>query len=312
LSRNAFRLSVLPLVLYAALFAVLAVDVVGRLAAGAPHQETGNLLLLLFFELMRAVRVLFALTLVGLLLIRSADRSDARALSLFLLFGVVAYAMLFSGGGYVGPFQEWLTMRLRNAGLSRRVLYILFGYASWPSWLALAGLVRFAVLFPEPLTVAAVERSGTDDRTGMMRSVPGAGVDIGAVFRRAMAWLVRRGWLEPLPVWLTAAAGAALSIALRTSQFRWALWAFWLFGVAIAITGLRASHHVGGDDARRRLRWIGRGALAGLGLCVAAGVVGLFPGAASAVGVFVLLTLAPGALLLGLGIGLLSDGGVRS
>ncbi len=304
-SANQFRLAMLPLVAFATLFAVLALDVVARLGARAGHQDTANLILLLFFELMRALRVMVGMTLVVLLLVRSVHRSDARALTLFLLFGVIAYAMAFSGGGYVGPFQEWLTRTLSQAGFTREQLFTLFGYAPWPAWLALGGLLRFALLFPTPLAADALDRSGTIDRAGMMRSVPGAGLDIGAVFRKLAAQLLRRRRLEPLPVWCIVAGGAALSIALRTSPWRWLLWVTYLVLVAIAITCFRASYEVGDEDARHRLRWIGRGALAGLALFIAAGVVGLLPGNRAALGVFVLLTLSPGALLLGLGVGVL-------
>jgi hypothetical protein len=304
-SATLFRLAVLPLLAYAILFAVLALDVVARLVAGAGHQEAGNLALLLFFESMRALRVLVGLSLVVLLLVRSVQRADARALALFLLFGVIAYAMAFAGGGYVGPFQEWLTGTLRAAGFSRSQLYVAFGYAPWPAWLALGGLIRFAMLFPTPLAPESVDRSGGRDRAGMLRSVPGAGADVGALFRKLAAAAMRRGVLRPLPIWSAVIVAAALSIALRTHAWRSFLWLPYLAGVAIAITCFRASYDAGDPDAKHRLRWIARGGLAALGLFMAAGLAGLRSGPAGAVGVFVLLTLAPGALLLGLGLGVL-------
>jgi hypothetical protein len=302
---NWFRLAVLPVLAYAVLFAVLALDVAARLVAGASHQETGNLILLLFFESMRALRVLVGLALVVVLLVRSEQTAYARALVLFLLFGLIAYAMAFAGGGYVGPFQEWLTGTLRAAGFNRQQLHVAFGYEPWPAWLALGGLIRFAILFPKPLTPESVERSGGRDREGIMRSVPGAGVDVGALFRWLAASAMRRGALRPLPVWSTLIAGAALSIALRASPWRLLLWLPYLAVVAIAITCFRASYDAGDADARHRLRWFARGALVAFGLSVAAGLAGLRSGPAGAVGVFVLLTLAPGALLFGLGFGVL-------
>ena len=302
---NWFRLAVLPVFAFAALFAVLSIDVSARLIAGSGHQETANLVLLLFFELTRAFRVLLGLTLVVLVLARSPLNEAMRALVWFLLCGVIFYAMAFSGGGYVGPFQEWLTRTLRTAGWSRTQLFVLFGYSPWAAWLSLGGLLRFAMLFPKPLAPDTVERSGGIDRAGLLHSVPGAGLDVGALFRRLAAAAIRSGVLRTVPVWIFAISGAVLSIALRTVSWRWVLWLPYLAGVAIAITCFRASFETGDEDARRRLRWIGRGALAALGFFIAAGLAGLRSGPSGSVGVFVLMTLAPGSLLLGLGLGVL-------
>ena len=302
---NWFRLAVLPVFAFAALFAALSIDVSARLIAGAGHQETGNLVLLLFFELTRAFRVLVGLALVVLVLARAPLNEAMRALVLFLLCGVIFYAIAFSGGGYVGPFQEWLTRTLRGAGLGRTALFVIFGYAPWAAWLSLGGLLRFSLLFPKPLTPGTVEQSGNIDRAGMLRSVPGAGLDVGAQFRKLAALAMRNGLLRTAPVWIFAIAGAALSIALRTASFRWVLWLPYLVGVAIAITCFRTSFETGDEDARHRLRWIGRGALAAFGFFIAAGLAGLRSGPLGSVGVFVLMTLAPGSLLLGLGLGVL-------
>jgi hypothetical protein len=296
-----FRLAVIPLLLYAAIFAVLSLDVIARLIARSGHQEIGNLLLIVFFELMRAMRVLIDLALAIMLLVRSVDRRDARALILFLLFGLLAYAMTFSGGGYVGPFQEWLTRSLRAAGFSRGLLFVAFGYGSWAAWLALAGWLRFSVLFPIELEPEAIAQSGARDRKGMMRSLPGAGLDIGQLFRRVSAVALRCGWLTGARVWIVAVIGAALTIALRPSQLRWLLWLPFLVGVGISITCLRASYTTGDEDTRERIRWIGRGAFAAITLFAITGVVGIWESAASAVLVFLLMTVAPGLFLIGLG-----------
>ncbi|MEX2284766.1 MAG: hypothetical protein WEE89_19915, partial [Gemmatimonadota bacterium] len=127
----------------------------------------------------------------------------------------------------------------------------------------------------------------------------------GALFRRVAASAMRIGSLRPVTVSTTVIVGAALSIALRTSPRRSLLWIPYVAGVAIAITCFRASYDAGDTDAKYRLRWIARGGLAALGLFVAAGLAGLRSGPTGAVGVFILLTLAPGAILLGLGLGVL-------
>src|SRR5688500_10892043 len=131
ISRRGFLLVLVPFLLFIALFPLLALDAAARLAAGAEHQETGNLVLLLFYELTRALRTIVGLALVGLLLARAPDQPAIRALVLFILFGILAYAMGFAGGGYVGPLQERLTRFLLGAGLSHKTLLVVFGYAPW-------------------------------------------------------------------------------------------------------------------------------------------------------------------------------------
>lgn len=308
LSNRGFRFAVAGLVCYAALFPVLSVDVLMRLFARFGHQDRANLALLVFFESTRFLRSGIALALVMLLLGRRVEFRYARALVLFLLFGALAYAMTFGGGGYVGPFQEWLTVTLREAGLSRAVLHTLFGYGWWPTWLALGALLRFSVLFPKPLEAGWINESGRADRAGFMRGVPGAGLDVGAATRATLLRAVQRGWLNAGPVWIICGAAALASIALRTHPARQLLWLPLLFGVGLVITALRAGFVAGDELERRQIRWLGRGALAGMLFFLAAGVVGLFgDGPAVAVGVFLLLTVAPGTLVAALAVAVLLD-----
>ncbi|MGH7469102.1 MAG: hypothetical protein ACRENP_14190 [Longimicrobiales bacterium] len=304
-SSHWFRLAVLPLLLYVALQPVLAVDVAAMLIGQWSLQEQGNVLLLLFFELTRGLRSLIGLALVALLLSRPTVSRAARALALFLLFGEMAYAMAFSSTGYAGPVQEWLTGLLLEAGMSRRALVIAFGYPDWALWLALAALLRFAVQFPTRLTVTDVEASGRHDRSGLMRQVPGAGIDIGMLFRHLAQNALRSGWLEPVAVWVAAWAAAILSVLLRGMPWKNLLWLPFVLGVAIAITCLRASYLNGDADARRSLLWITRGALAACVLFALAGLAGTAPGPAAEIITFVLLTCAPAALLIGLGLAVL-------
>jgi hypothetical protein len=299
-SINRFRILTLPLLLYVALQPALALDVTMRLVAGWSTQDQANVVLLLFFELTRGLRSLFALMLAGLLLGHSARRAEVRALILFIVLSEMAWAMAFAGAGYAGPFQEWLTRSLLDLGLSRGLLAIVFGYPDWALWLALAALLRFAVLFPQPLTPASVDVSGAHDRTGMMRGVPGAGIDIGASFRRLTNALVQRGWLDSATAWSVAGVGAALSIVVRHQSIKSLLWFPFGLGIAVVITCLRASYVSGNENARQRLLWIARGAAVALALFAAAGVAGLIESPAAAIGAFVLLTLAPAALLAGL------------
>ena len=296
-----FRLALLPLVLYVALYPVLALDVAGRLLSQWSIQEHGNVVLLLFFELTRGLRSIFGLALVALLAGKYAGQRSARLLALFLLFGEMAYGMAFSSTGYAGPFQEWLARTLLSSGVTRTQLAIVFAHAPWALWLSWAALLRFAVLFPVELTPTAVEESGARDRAGLLRGVPGAGIDIGSLFRRLAEGLLLRGMLAAAPVWTTGVTGALLSIALRGNRLAWLLWLPFALGLAVAVTCLRASYERGEDDSRRRLGWVARGAVVGLACFALAGIVGVAQSVAAEITVFVLLAVAPCALLVGFG-----------
>ena len=300
-----FRLALLPLVLYVALYPVLAVDVALRLFSQWSIQEHGNVVLLLFFELTRGLRSLLGLVLVALLAGKYASRRDARVLVLFLLFGEMAYGMAFSAIGYAGHFQEWLAGALLGLGLTRSQLTILFSHAEWALWLAWAASLRFAVLFPEQLTSDGIESSGINDRAGLMRGVPGAGVDVGSVFRKLAGLALTRGWLNAVPVWLAGATGAVLSVLLRNRPVAWLLWLPLLLGLALAVTCLRASYMKGEAETQVRLRWIARGSAAALVCFMLAGLIGLARGQAADIAVFVLLTLAPCGVLIGFGAAIL-------
>jgi hypothetical protein len=303
-----FRLLIAPVFLYALLLPVLSIDVVARLLANARTQETGTLVLLVFYESTRALVILLDLGVVACLVFGRAAQREARVLAWFLLFGGVAYAIAFGGGGYVGPFQEWLTRTLLARGVGRGVLSVLFGYPDWSEWLALAALVRFSLLFPQPINEAVIEGSGAQDRAGLMRSVPGAGLDVGSSARKLVVRAKGRGWLQDGPLWTFCALGALLSIVLRGSALKPLLWIPFFLLLAVAITAFRASYVAGDPDARRRIRWLARCSLAGLVLFVFSGIVGLGESTASEIGVFVLLTLAPVAVLLGFGAALLMRG----
>jgi hypothetical protein len=236
-----FALITLPVFLFALLPPVLSIDVVTRLLADAAFQDKGNLALLVLYESTRALICLLGLGFAALLVRRRAEQPDARQLVWFLLFGVIAYAYVAKGGGYVGPFQEWLTAALMARGFSRPALYLLFGYPNWAAWLALAGLVRFSLLYPEPLSDESIAGSGAEDRAGMMRSVPGAGLDVGRAARDFVVAAHQRGLLGSAKVWLVSAVGAVLSLVLARSRLNLLLWFPYLGLFTAALTALRAS-----------------------------------------------------------------------
>jgi hypothetical protein len=300
-----FALVTLPVFFFALLPPALSIDVVTRLLANAEIQDKGNLALLVLYESTRALICLLGLTFAALLVRRRGAQPDARQLVWFLLFGVIAYAYVAGGGGYVGPFQEWLTRALMAWGFSRRVLYLVFGYPNWAAWLALAGLVRFSLLFPRPLSEESVAASGAQDRTGMMRSVPGAGFDVGRAARDFVVGAQRRGVLGGAQVWLACAVGALLSILMADSSLNVLLWLPYLAFFAVVLTALRASFVAGEADTRRRIWLLGRSATAGVLLFMLSALVGMREGVATEIASFVLVTMAPLAVLIGFAAALL-------
>lgn len=303
---NRFRLAVAPLLVYVLLFPVLSIDTVSRLISRVATQDVGNLVLLVYYELSRAFRTTFGAILILLLLTRAAHRREARVLVLFLLFGVLAYSMAFTGGGYVGPLQEWLSRTLLDAGLTRTHLLFLFGSPYWPLWLALPGLVGFATLFPTPLTAETVQ-AATSARPGLLRGLPGAGLDVGALMRRFLAAALRRDWLGPHNLWTIGITGAAASLTLRNSPLRWTLLPLLLFALAVAITALHVGYVTGAADTRRRLRWLGRAGLLALLLFAAGGLAFAGKTESAALAGFVLITLAPGVLMVGIGVAVIHE-----
>ncbi len=303
-----FRLLIVPFFLFALLLPVLSLDVIARLLANFGTQDRGNLILLTFYEAMRALRGLLGLGAVAFIVVTRAEQTSARALAWLLLFGVIAFGLAFGGGGYVGPFQEWLTRFLLGHGVSRSVLLIAFGNPDWAAWLALAALVRFTLLFPEPLGEEVIEESGSEDRAGLLRSVPGAGLDVGSSARRLVVAAKKRGWLNEGPLWIACTIGGLLSIVLRASPAKPLLWIAFLVLLSVAITAVRASWVSGSPDARRRVRWLARSCLAGVLLFLASGVAGLTSGTASEIAVVVLISLAPIVVLFGFSAALLTRG----
>jgi hypothetical protein len=301
------RWLLMPLVLYALLFPVLAIDVAARLIETAKTHDIGNLTLLLFAESTRALPALCGIALAVVAIARAKRNQHATSLALFLLLGVIAFAMVFRGGGYVGHFQEDFTRSLLSAGMPRGALLLLFGYPLWPAWLAAAALIRFAVLFPTPLTATEVDQSGIHDRAGMLRGTPGAGVDVGQVARNTLRSALQSGWLNALPVWTVALFGAFVSVLLRRSPVQKLMWIPLLIGIGVAITALRARYVAGDADTRLRLRWIARGTLAALAVFAVAGIMSVGKSEGAAIAAFVLLTLAPTLLFGGLALALLRN-----
>ena len=254
-----------------ALFPILAADSIAHLVARRAQMEPGNFALILYLEVCRGLTTAIALVAAVILLVRSAGRADARALALFLLFFALTYQKVFGAIAYTGPLQEKLTLWLLGQGVSRPVLAWLFGPLPWAVWPALAAILRFSVIFPTPsLSAEMIDASGSHDRTGMMRGAGVAGADIGAVFRRLSKQLLAAGAYQALPLWGAAIALAAITtIVGKTARDALLLILAPLF-IALTITNLRACYSVVRDDAKPRMRQLGRGFLIAGALLLAA------------------------------------------
>jgi len=296
-----FRFLVLPLFLFALLYPILAFDIVNRLAASTARQDTGNFALLVFYQVTCGVWGVAAVLLAGAVALRSGYRRDMQALVCCILFAAAAYGMSFATGGYAGFLQERLVTILLDLGMKRAMISALLAYGTWPLWFAVGALVRFAVLFPEPLSPDLVRASGAHDRAGAMRSVPGAGLDVGEAFRALVARGLEHDWFAPRTIIVASSAGALLSVLVKGSRTAAVLWVPLAIGVAIAVTALRAAWSADTGMVRARLRRFGYGAVGSVAFFLAAGAAGaVMQSAAGAILVVILMTLAPAPLLAGL------------
>jgi hypothetical protein len=163
---------------------------------------------------------------------RAAHRPDARALAVFL------------------AFLQMPGIVLEAAGLSREAYAIL---ASGLMYVAVAALLRFAALFPHPLT-------------------PGDLAGPGRV-RAVQRFLVR-----PAAAWTAAGVlGVSAVAAGVTASALGALVPIGAFGLVMAgVSLLRRSYQVAAPEERRKLLWVVQGFYTGawvLGVGYAAGMI---------------------------------------
>jgi hypothetical protein len=310
MKRFAFLVVAGTLLLFLAIFPVLTFDAVGKLLSRIATLELGNLILLLYLELSRALTTIIAMVAALFLIARSSDRADGRALALFLIFTAITYEKIFGATGYPGPWQEKMTEQLLAAGMPRGLMLWLFGPLPWSIWLALAAILRFSVVFPNPpLSAAIIDESGRHDRRGMMRGAGMAGADIGAGFRDVAKKLLAAGAFRPLPLWSAAIVMIAITTFVppgaRTALFAIAA----LFAVSLAITNLRASYNVTSELERKRMRWLILGFAGGGALFVIAAVPLLFfDDRLANIPALVLLMVAPAVIVIGMAMGVLYTG----
>jgi hypothetical protein len=227
---------------------------------------------------------------------RAAHRPEARVLAVFL-------SCLFVPGA-----------ALSAAGLTVNGQLLLHAVGSW---VAVACFLRFASLFPGPVTEATLQEAarGRAEQRGK---------------KPASVGRIRRALLRPGLVWGSAAAGAAVMVAARMAgsmAVEVAISIGLLCGVVTGVGYLRSSYQVSNPAGRRRILWVVQGfygALWMLGLGMLASVAisakaGFAQGAAgvttdlvvpyAAMAVQILGSIAAmGVIVAGLGVALLYDG----
>lgn len=307
-----FLLVVTILLIFLSIFPLLTFDAIGKLLSRMAALAPGNFLLIMYLELSRAFTTIVALFAALALVIKSGQRPDARALALFLIFIALTYEKIFGTTGYPGPWQEKLTAGLLEAGISRATLIWLFGPVPWSLWLALAALLRFSVVFPNPpLSTEAIEASGLHDRRGMLRGAGVAGIDIGAAFRTVSKRGLAIGAFRPVPLW-TAAAILVVLTTITSETTRVVAFAIAAIIVtSMAITNLRASYNVVADHEKARMRWLVLGFSIGVAIFMIASLPLLFfDDPIANVPALVLLMMAPAAVMVCLAVGVLYRGPV--
>ncbi|HEX8832163.1 MAG TPA: hypothetical protein VF705_13400 [Longimicrobium sp.] len=233
-----------------------------------------------------------ALTLVW----RAAHRPEARVLAVFL-------SVLFIPG-----------TALSAAGVSIHAQLLLHGAAAW---VAVACFVRFATLFPRPVTAATLQDAARSraERRGKEARALGP---------------VRRALLRPEVVWGGAAAGAAVSLAARTGGMLAAevfISIGLVWGVLTGVGYLRGSYEVSDAAGRRHILWVVQGFygalwVAGIGILASVVISAKAGFAQGSAGVTTALVVpyaamaaqilgsiaAMGVIVVGLGVALLYDG----
>jgi hypothetical protein len=252
---------------------------------------------------------LLACALAALLLWKAADRPDGRALTLFLGFLSLFWGSLFRFMSVSGE-EDSISVMVSYGG----------GFVSQSALIALllagAAFLRFAALFPRPLTA---------DR------LPPA--------RRAM-WLrrLRQATLRPLPVWGAAAlviaaetwlidvvayfapdnAGTTLWMPLQVALWTWVglYIAYLATAIAVGLRNLRTSYRIATPAERSRMQWL----LAGFRIAawMAVGAIGIIllivmtdlGGEALGAAIPLVLVLAPLVIVLCATVGVLYSGAI--
>jgi hypothetical protein len=283
-----------------AVFTVLSADVIVRVWLLRGRMESAvDAAVLLSYEAARTLTTALAL---GLAIASWRRASDAtrRLFTLLVLFLGFWYTKAFAFAAFPGPLQERLAGWLFDTGVPRSVTTFIFGAPVWAAWLALGALLRLSALFPAPLDAAAIDRSGGNDRTGLLRGVHLAGLDVGAAFRRISTALVRVGAFGAAPVWLVVIAGGTLHALAVGPAARVLLGTLWVALLMVAVTNLRATMAEAPESGKRRVLWMLQAAIVALAAYATAAVLSIAGGRLESGVSFGFAAFAPPVILMGL------------
>lgn len=291
------------LIVYALIFAGLALDVMARVWEWRFRFESPvDAAVLLYFEGIRTFVIIGALIVATVAFLRAGRHPALGWLGLGVALLAVAYGKASGFNAFPGAAQHDMAVALRGAGVPGWLMSLTFGRAEWAAWLALPLLMAFAMNYPRPLSPDDVTYRPDTARTGTLRGVALAGVDIGAVARTATAWLLRRGWLSG---WRLAALGLVPAVAHTVLLLRWPPSAHGAVnGIALVaallltaplIALVRAAALAAAPAGRSLVRWLLLGTGAGLALFGLSAFIGFVaPGSFAGAVAF---TLAPVAVV---------------
>ena len=300
------------LLLYAAVFVVLSIDVMVRIWSWRERIGRSNLLTLFFFEVSRSAVTVGIIALVLYMLVRR-NTPPWRPLALALGFAAVWHTKAFGFSAFPGALQESLALQLRARHTPTAVLVFVFGSPAWALWGAASCMLYFSAAFPRRLSVGDVEMSAGADRAGLLRSNALAGADIGDLFRRLSGLLLERDSIRPGAIAVCTLLWAAAFHVFGDHRIVLIAGALLLAGIGgLVVTNLRAARQASrasdradnannfngsNADGAAVIRWLARGAMSGaalFGLSALAGLV--FRGPDSVAGVLC-LGLAPASVL---------------
>ncbi len=283
------------------LFFVLSIDSLVRLWS-VRHGMAGPLeaALVLSYQLAHATITLLGTILTSRILWR-AETHGTPAFGWLLAFLTLWYTKAFGYASFPGPFQSSLAEALFATGFPRLAASLLFGAPWWAAWLALGAALRISVCYPRSITMQDIEAPGARDRTGLLRSVALAGLDVGSALRRAAATALRLGLLRSAVVWpVTLGLGIAASLMTAPTVGFLALYGC---GIALVITNLRAGLNIANGLERRRLLWVVQAGLTASLAFALAGVLSFAGDRAADLVSFAVTAIAPLAVLASAGIG---------
>lgn len=268
------------LAMYVAFFAVLATDLVYRIwLSRAGFESVTDVALLIQLEAVRAV-VTVCMVCIAIGVSRRAEPGHF-ALAFALLWFALWYAKASSFAAFPGYLQQRIAIGLTDAGVSRRLLLLLFGQPTWALAPAIASFLAFSLRYPgkpRPEQVRAVHATG---RRGMLRGTAVAGTDIRSFVHRLAARALDAGMLRDGSLYALGIGGALL-LAFGGRAGALIVLPVLAMAGAFAVAYLRSAHLSIAGPHRRALRRLG---MAGISLAiefVLGGALSLLPGGALA------------------------------